>query len=290
MLRCLVDRLHRADFDDLAKVHDHHPVADVANHAEVVRDEEIGQRQPRPEVGQKVQHLRLDRLVQRRHGFIEDQHPRPHRERARDIRALPLPAGKFVRIALRETLGRQAHQVQRLMRARLRLGPAAALRFRPEGDRILDRKPRVQRGVAVLENHLHLFAQIADAGSARGPDLAAIQRDAALVRRDQIHDQPCRGGLAAARLADDAQRFARADREGQVVDGPDHRSRSALQSEMFLQSRDRQQRARGDRVVGSGAGHIFTSVALRSPSLRKLKHIDVRKIIRPGRIAIIGAA
>ena len=46
--RVRVDLLGRADLDDLAEVHDRDPVGDVADHAEVVGDEDVGEARTRP--------------------------------------------------------------------------------------------------------------------------------------------------------------------------------------------------------------------------------------------------
>ena len=51
------------------------------------------------EVAQLVEDLRLDRLVERRDGLVEDKHARAQRQRARDIDALFLATGKLVRVA-----------------------------------------------------------------------------------------------------------------------------------------------------------------------------------------------
>ena len=59
-MRLLRTLLHRE-----AQVHDQHVVRDVAHHAEVVRDEEIGEPELALQVGEKVQHLRLHRDVER---------------------------------------------------------------------------------------------------------------------------------------------------------------------------------------------------------------------------------
>ena len=72
MLRMLVDRLAVADLDDAAEVHDRDPVGDLADHREVVRDEDVGQVEVRLQVAQQVQHLRLDRDVERRDRLVAD--------------------------------------------------------------------------------------------------------------------------------------------------------------------------------------------------------------------------
>jgi len=61
-----------------------HAIADVAHHVEIVADEEIGQPEFALQIDQQIEHLRLDRLVQRGDRFIEDHQPRRQRQRAGD--------------------------------------------------------------------------------------------------------------------------------------------------------------------------------------------------------------
>ena len=58
--------------DHPAQVHDPDPVADVLDHGEVVGDEQVGQAELLLEVVEQVQHLALDRHVERRHGLVAD--------------------------------------------------------------------------------------------------------------------------------------------------------------------------------------------------------------------------
>ena len=47
-------------------------------------DEPVGESQFVAQAHEQVQHLRLDRYVERGHRFVADQQLRPHRERAGD--------------------------------------------------------------------------------------------------------------------------------------------------------------------------------------------------------------
>ena len=107
------------DLDDLAQVHHRDARRDVAHHGQVVRDEDVGEAQAPLQVLQQVDHLRLDRDVERRHRLVADDQLRLHRQRARDADALALAAGELVRVALR-VLGREADQTQQFA-TRLRL-------------------------------------------------------------------------------------------------------------------------------------------------------------------------
>jgi len=62
--RGVVDRFCVAHFGDAAQVHDGHSVGDVANHREVVGDENDGDTQSAADVTQEVNDLRLHRDIQ----------------------------------------------------------------------------------------------------------------------------------------------------------------------------------------------------------------------------------
>ena len=87
MLRLRVDLIPLRELDDLAQVHDHHPVGDVADDVQVVRDEHVRQPEVLLQVLQQVEDLRLHEDVERRHGLVADDQLRVHGEgRATPIR------------------------------------------------------------------------------------------------------------------------------------------------------------------------------------------------------------
>jgi hypothetical protein len=90
---------------------------------------------------------------------------------------------------------------------------------RTERDRHRHRQAWVQRGIRILEHHLHLPVQLAVGEALRRADHQPIEDDAAAVRRDEVHQQPGRCRLATAGLTHDAEGFARPYIEGHVVDG-----------------------------------------------------------------------
>ena len=99
-------------------------VAHVQRDPEVVRDEQVGEVPLALEPVEQVEHLRLDRDVERGDRLVEDQHPGVGRERPRDGDALPLAAGQVQRAAGGQ--GRieahRAEQLRDLARGRVRAG------------------------------------------------------------------------------------------------------------------------------------------------------------------------
>ncbi len=114
-------------------------------------------------VSSRVEHLRLDRDVERRHRFVGHQHLRVERQRARNSDPLALSAGKFMRKASRGA-GVETHQRQQFFGARESLRLRDAVRDRAVGNNPPDPPTRIERGEGILEHHLDVLAGGAQAG------------------------------------------------------------------------------------------------------------------------------
>jgi hypothetical protein len=66
--------LDRRLLDELPGAHHAHARAHVRDHREVVAHEEIGEVAVAPQVGEKVQHLGLDRDVEGGRGLVQQDH------------------------------------------------------------------------------------------------------------------------------------------------------------------------------------------------------------------------
>src|ERR1044072_2343747 len=109
------------------------------------------------------------------------------------------------------------------MRARHRGAAPHTVDTRAEGNRILDRQTRVERGIAILKHHLRLLAEIGKAERKRA-DRLAVEQDFASVRCDDLHHEPRDRRLAATCLADDAERLALGEVEIDAVDRTHYRT------------------------------------------------------------------
>jgi hypothetical protein len=131
-------------------------VGDVADHAEIVGDEHVRELELVLQVFEQVEDLRLDRDVERRDGLVGDDQLRGRRERPRDPDPLALPAGELVGVAV-EVLRVEPHPGHQLLHApptlHARADPVQAHRLPDDG---AHRAARVQRGIGILEDHLHL--------------------------------------------------------------------------------------------------------------------------------------
>ena len=144
MDRFLVELVGARVLDDLAQIHDRDPVGHVANDAEVVGDEEIGQAELVLNVLEQVDDLGLHGNVERRNGFVGDDQLGPQRERTGDADALTLPAGELVRKPV-VVLGLQADTVEQVLHPALHL-PALgeAVQFERVTDDLADALARIQ--------------------------------------------------------------------------------------------------------------------------------------------------
>ena len=117
------DRLGRAELHQPAEVEHGDAVGEVADDAEVVRDEEVADALRRLQLDEQVEDRRLHRHVERRRRLVADDEARLAGERARDRDALLEPAGERAGPRREAALG-QPHRSVELAQALL--GRAAA--------------------------------------------------------------------------------------------------------------------------------------------------------------------
>src|SRR6202035_4474742 len=89
------------------------------------------------------------------------------------------------------------------------------------GDGLADRDARIERTIGVLENDLDLLAVRLQQPPRQLGDFAARQANAAGGRIDQPDDAAGDRGFARTALADDAERAALAQGEGDILGGRD---------------------------------------------------------------------
>src|ERR1700682_3016959 len=170
------------------------------------------------QVDQQIDHLGLDRDVERRYRLVAHDEVRPERQRPRDADALALAAGELVRI------------VQHLIRPEPDLleqfgdpFPLFVTRGHAmDGERLGPDVARplawCERGERVLKNDLHRTPVRAQLGLAEMGDIAAIEPDGAGGRLDEAQDAARNRRFAAAGLADKPERFSDAQREADAID------------------------------------------------------------------------
>ena len=175
----MIDLARGSGLDDLAGIHHHHPVGDIGNHAEIVRDEEHAHAHLGLEFLEQLEHLRLNRHVKCRGRLVGDHDVGLVGEGHRDHDALPLAARELVRILVHRRFRLRhpdpAHQLE---------GTRGGLRCRDAMDAHdlaqlpADGVDRVEMAERVLEHHGDALA--VDGPALRGrqcQQVASIEQD-----------------------------------------------------------------------------------------------------------------
>jgi hypothetical protein len=150
MARVLEQDRGLRELDDLAEVHDGDALAHRAHHREVVRDEQVRERERVLQAAEELQHTRLNGHVEPRGRLVEDDEARPHHQRAREAHAPLLSAGQLVRIEVEMRVG-QADRLQHRLDLALALRPRQR---RVDLERLVEQPPdlpaRVERCAGIL--------------------------------------------------------------------------------------------------------------------------------------------
>ena len=117
------------------------------------------------QLDEEVQHLRLDRDVERGHRLVRDDELRIEDEGAREADPLALAAAELVRIAP-GGLGAEADALEQLDHDLVALLAAEAVDLQALADELAHGHPRVERADGVLEDDLHVAALPLQIGAA----------------------------------------------------------------------------------------------------------------------------
>ena len=240
------DVLVAALLDRLGRVHDHHVVRRLGDHAEVVRDQDDGAAEVALQLVHQLQDLGLRGHVERRGGLVGDQQVGVVDQRHSDHHPLAHPARELVWVVVHARLGsRDGHGFQHLHRAAVSdLLADVLMQLHRLAQLRADRVDRVQRRHRILEDHRDLVA--ADLAQLVGIDLQQIPVledrltfGRGVLLRVQAHDRHAGDALAAARLAHDRERLSLLDGERDAVHRVDD---AVIRAEVRLQILDVKQR------------------------------------------------
>ena len=185
-------------------------------------DEQVAQSLFRLQVVEQAKHLVLHQHVQCGDGLVADDHIRIEGHGARDGDALPLAAGKLVRITAHHRF-RQFHHVDELAHT---LGTALLVSDAVDAQRLLDGPVDgvhgVERSVRVLEHRLHMTSEVKQLLALESGDVFAVVGDGAGGRLKQFQHHVGHGGFAGTGFADDGQCGALLDGEAHIVDRLEH--------------------------------------------------------------------
>ena len=188
----------------------------MANHQKIVGDEQIGQVHLLLQVMKHIDDLGLDGYVQSRHRLVADHKLRLHRQGPGNADPLPLPSGKFVSVP-GGVLGVQPHPGHQLQYPLLPLLSISVHSVYVQGlcDKIRNGHSGVQGGIRVLEDHGSPFPIVLQV--LPGLEGLSVKNDLTGGGLVQMQQRSAHGGLAAAGLPHQPQRFATANGERNII-------------------------------------------------------------------------
>jgi hypothetical protein len=205
-------------------IHDHDPVGEIRDDAEIVGDQDDRGSEPRAQLPEQIEDAGLDRDVERRCRLVGDQDLGVAGKRHRDHHALAHTARELVGVLVDATarVG-DVNEVEQLDDAFLCL---ASRETQVLAQHLLDLVPdpehRVQRGHRLLEDERNLAAaDLPELRARRAEQLLAVELDAARDRRglrEQPQDRERGHAFPAAGLADDPQHLTLGELERHPVD------------------------------------------------------------------------
>ena len=246
--------------DELAEVHHHYAIAEVAHDTQVVADEQEGHTEALLQIAQEVENLRLDGDVQTRHDLVADDQLRLEHEGTGETDALPLAAAELPGIAVQVACG-ETYLLEhaRCLLASLR-SVADAVDRKGVRQRLADRHRRAKCAVRILEHVLDPASQLA-------PDFSidhrlSVERDHPRRCGLDPHEHPRQRALAAPALADQPDDLARRDGQAHPVDrmNPGTLARASVVHDDVLGG--------DDRLRPRGSSHCAHAIPVL-PSLAK---------------------
>jgi hypothetical protein len=208
--------------DQRAAVQHADGVRDLADHREVMGDEQVDRAVLALDAGQQLDHLRLHGDVEGGDRLVQDQQLGAGDDPARDRDPLALPAGELRGAALEVPRG-QCHRIERLA------GPRAGLLAAggdPESLERLGEDPpdvlaRIERAVGVLEDVLDEPGGLAAQGAGPAGERALPDAHLPAVGPVDAREQAGDGGLPRPRAAHQAVGASARDGEADVPGGVD---------------------------------------------------------------------
>ena len=195
-------------------------------------DQQIGQSELFLQIREKVDHLGLDTDVERADRLVGDDQIGLGRQGSGDPDPLALATGELVRIAPERSV-RQSDGVEQLPHPDADGGSGAQLVSADRlGDDALDALARVEAGIRVLEDHLHVAALLAELFTLERRQLDAVEADGPGGDRQEPQDRLADGALAASTLTDEPERCTVGDVEIDAVDRADG-SDDAIEQDAF---------------------------------------------------------
>ena len=223
----VVEALRGRGLHQLAKVHDRHSVAGMRDGREIVRDEQVRNAELLLQGLQQVQNLRLNRDVEGGDRLVANYEIGAQHQGPGDGDALALAAAECMRKPA-QVLEREPAAPGDIEHPLFELRPFGQTvgdeRF---GDDVTHRHPRVERGIGVLEDDLHVPPHGPQPAAVEVHDIdglaVAVEAHLSAGRLDGAQHGAAQGRLAGAALADESEGFAPQYPEADTVHRAHHR-------------------------------------------------------------------
>jgi hypothetical protein len=262
--------LCRCLLDDPAQIHDGDTVGHMANHRQVVADQQKGHAVLALDVGQQIEDLAADGNVERGDRLIGDNQAGFRRQGTRDGDALALAAAELMWIAVDIDPG-QSDRGDHLDDAPApRRGVPDAVDGKRFGNDGANRQAGIQRLVRVLIDDLDPPAHRFQGPAVETGDVQPLEAHGAGVRLCHQGKQAGQRGLAAAALADHGQGLAGLDAKVDAIDRPQSSHATSEQG------------ARADREILDEAAGLDERDAGHGATFRQATHRPAPALLRDG--------
>ena len=162
----------------------------MADHPQVVGDEDVGEPLGCLEVRQQVEHLGLDGDVQGGHRLVAHHQPGGQGQGPGQAHPLPLAPGKLVGVPVQQVRG-QAHLGQQGRPPGGVFPPGAeVVDAQGLGQGLAHGPPGVQGGGGVLKHQLHLPPESPEPGRGQGGQVLAVKEHLPLGGGQQPQQEP----------------------------------------------------------------------------------------------------
>ena len=132
------------------------------------------------------------------------------------------------------------------------------------------RHARIEAGEGILEDHLDAAAHAAQTRRVEAQHVVAVEADAAAVRLDEADDRAAGRRFAAAGFADERQRLALEEIEGDILDRMDRAGLAAEQAAADVETGDEVLHLEDRRLAAvDGIGHLDRLAAFAGRRCRR---------------------
>ena len=208
----LLSKLHHR-----SKIHHADLIRQELDHRKVMRNEQIRKIGGCLQALEQIDDLRLHRNVERGNRLVANHQLGLDRQGARDANSLTLTARELVRISLVIIITQAAllHQIQHVFLDLVARNDSVHLDRL--GKDVSNRGSGRQRGIGILENDLHIGAEMAHLRIVILGDVLSVEDDLSAAGGMELEHRSSHRGLSATGLSNDAKRFSCLEGEGYVV-------------------------------------------------------------------------